>query len=116
MKQLKEEGGRLEFEQEKGEMASIITMQSFVRGSLSRGGSRFGNEERSLEGGDAVDDLETRLFGLPPEAGKEEEDNQDVFVEGGGKIGTVEGTELLDGKTLQQLLDCEAEKGIGAWH
>ena len=116
MKQLKEEGGRLEFEQEKGKMASIITMQSFVRGSLSRGGSRFGDEERSSEGGDAVDDLETRLFGVPPEAGKEEEDNQDVFVEGGGKIGTVEGTELLDGKTLQQLLDSEAEKGIGAWH
>lgn len=124
MKGLKEEGGRLEWEQEKGEMASVITMQSFVRGSLSRGGSRFEREgergesylEGLVRGGDSFDDLETKLFGVPPEAGKDENDENDVFVDGGGKIGTVEGTELVDGKTLQEMLDSEAERGIGAWH
>jgi len=46
MVKLKKEGERLEVEKELGEVASTVTMQAFVRGSISRGSSREGTGRR----------------------------------------------------------------------
>ena len=88
MKELKEQEAGLEWKAELGELASLVTLQSFVRGSMSRGGARFGDEGGVLE---------SRLFGVPPVAG------QEVLVEGGDNV-------------LQDLLEREADKGMFMWH
>ena len=49
MKKLQEEEGKLAVDLELGEVATAVTLQSFVRGSLSRGNSR--GESREGGGG-----------------------------------------------------------------